>query len=92
MTTEKNRKKRAKLKKRKIDNLSGADITGWRQHTPYHFRKCFGDVWVDWWPSTRKCMIKNEVYRYIDGNDIQNIVDAVASIPKQVAEAESCRK
>jgi len=36
--------------------LQRADTEGWEQITPYHYRRTFGAVTIEWWPSGGKAM------------------------------------
>lgn len=47
---------RANVKEHRARMLDRADTEGWEQVTPYHYRRTFGAVTLDWWPSGGKAM------------------------------------
>lgn len=74
MTTERNRRKRANKQRNRKARLEDADKKGWKQCNEYHFQKVMYGKLINWWPSTSKCMIDNQVYRVFDISDIKAII------------------
>lgn len=48
---------KAEVRRHRQQALAKADVTGWTKVTPYHFRRFFGPVRVEWYPSGGKALI-----------------------------------
>ncbi len=54
------RNKNRRAQKRR-DALAAADLNGWTQLSPHHFRKVVGANRVEWWPSTGKYCLNGKM-------------------------------
>jgi len=48
---------REATKQHRAQMLEQADTKGWEEITEYHYRRHFGPVRIDWWPSGGKCQV-----------------------------------
>ncbi len=75
MTTERNRKKREKVKRKKANNLASASTVGFKKFTDFHWRKSINGMSFDYWPSTKKGQFNGVVYHGIDNmNDFEEFL------------------
>lgn len=51
------RAQREATKQHRAEKLAQADVTGWKEHTPYHYSRLFNGGRVEWWPSGGKCCV-----------------------------------
>jgi hypothetical protein len=78
MSTERNRRKRKKKQVKRLTLLQEANKAGWKQCNEYHYQKTISGKLVNWWPSTSKCMIDNQVYRVFEEADMTAIIETLA--------------
>lgn len=48
---------REATREHRASKLAEADVTGWTEHTPYHYSRRFDGGRVEWWPSGGKCCV-----------------------------------
>lgn len=77
MSTEKNRRRKVKLKLKRKANLAKADVIGWEKKSDYHFQNMINGLLVNWYPSTKKIVILNETFEISGIDQIYEIVDMI---------------
>lgn len=74
MSIGKNKRQHAKRKEKRHERLANAHLEGWKKCNEFHYQKIIVGKLVDWWPSTNKCMIDNQVYRVFGESDMLPII------------------
>lgn len=73
--SERKKRQRKRQAERRKEQLKSSPTQSWKQCSEYHFQKIIAGKMVNWWPSTCKCMIDNQVYRVFDENDMLAIIN-----------------
>jgi len=66
---------RATYKQNRRNRLLTAETAGWKKCTEWHYQKTINGKLVNWWPTSFKCMIENQIYRVLDVSDIHAIAN-----------------
>lgn len=66
-------RKRQRYRANRAKRVGEADTTGWKQCSPYHYQRKYGEVLCNWWPSSRKAQIGGVIHSIDNAEQIQTI-------------------